>query len=858
MNDLVDLALLFLAQLGGGPGPRENNLVRFGLPAILWSVLLIITWHRQRQDDLPRERLLIWGFAIALIRELFMFSHVSLHILGLSGKILPLSTEPLEHGLTMASIVMVAGAFLRYILDDSDLSRRYLQTGLGITVICYATTFWWWTQQVAATPGIRFNRTWGGFLVHLATSGLILVAIFLLMQRQGWLRNVVILALTLFLCDEAIRIFNFATAKAYSDIVCPIGNNLHIWAIPLLGYVYSREQAIEKKQAEEKLTAYREHLEELVEERTSELTQANTQLHREITDRKHAQAESARRNAELAAQNAIAATISHSLDLNNILDAALNQVLKVLEVEAGCVFLLDTVGETLSLQTYRRTRELDSAHEQTRYSFCRDVSAQAVSEMQPVVSDVSKLTTEDSPSPKINGDIHTLISTPLVSKDRAVGALTLEAKNPDTITPQRLELLTSIGQQIGVAVENARLYQETERWAEDLTLLHQVSIFLNSTLDPDMIYRQVNEQAPKLLDCQVAHIFRWDEEHQMAVGVSSYGVEGKGVEGTQIPLDEDNLLSALVSQRQSITIDGGGDGWKDSRILSSWQNARDSDALLCVPVWGRESPLGFLFLIDRRGPRKWRPDEVELIESFINRAAVALENAHLHKQLEWAAALEERQRIAAEMHDGLAQTLSYMGHRVDQIIEADTSQIAPILHECHHVRDIIDQAHQEVRRSIASLQEPPLPRRPLQDWLVEIVEGFAKNNAPSIRLLAQHRTPLFLPPGHIEHVRRIVREALTNAVHHAQAQKIIVRMERRRDMAKIVVDDDGQGFDPQSPVEDGMGHFGLNIMQARAARINGRLEIDTALGHGTRVILTWALQDMEREGNGKNSRIVGR
>ncbi|NIV29690.1 MAG: hypothetical protein GWN58_09350, partial [Anaerolineae bacterium] len=60
-----------------GPGPRENNLIRFGLPAILWAVLLAVAWSRQRQEELPRERLLVWGFGLALARELYMFGHVA-------------------------------------------------------------------------------------------------------------------------------------------------------------------------------------------------------------------------------------------------------------------------------------------------------------------------------------------------------------------------------------------------------------------------------------------------------------------------------------------------------------------------------------------------------------------------------------------------------------------------------------------------------------------------------------------------------------------------------------------------------------------------------------------------------------
>ena len=66
VDNVLDFILLLLSQFAGGPGPVENNLVRFGLPVILWGILLYIAWNRQRSQDLPREKLLVWGFGLAL------------------------------------------------------------------------------------------------------------------------------------------------------------------------------------------------------------------------------------------------------------------------------------------------------------------------------------------------------------------------------------------------------------------------------------------------------------------------------------------------------------------------------------------------------------------------------------------------------------------------------------------------------------------------------------------------------------------------------------------------------------------------------------------------------------------------
>jgi PAS domain S-box-containing protein len=282
MSKFWDFLWLLLGQFAGGPGPIENNLMRFGLPAVIWAILLYVAWSRQQHQDLPREKLLIWGFGLGFARELFMFMHIAEKILTGTERDACIS-EPIEHALAMAAIVVVAASFLRYILDDKKLSALYIRVGLSATVVCYLVTFLWWPAYNAQYPDIKFHQTLWAWLFHIASSLLMAWAIYVLSKRRGWLRNVVSVALSLFFLGEALMLINFATNKAYDFMLCRIANSFHILATPILGYVYFREQAIEKQAADEQLRAYRDHLEELVEARTVELQQ-------EITERKLAQA----------------------------------------------------------------------------------------------------------------------------------------------------------------------------------------------------------------------------------------------------------------------------------------------------------------------------------------------------------------------------------------------------------------------------------------------------------------------------------------------------------------------------------------------------------------------------------------
>ncbi len=843
MEQIADYVLLLLAQFAGGPGPRENNLIRFGLPAILWAVLLAVAWSRQRQQELPRERMLVWGFGLGLARELYMFGHVSMGFITggeLGDPILHLA-EPLEHALTMAAVIMVAGAFIRYILDDARITRRYLQAGLAATAVAFVVTWVWWFQTATINPEARFNRTPAGLISHLLIAVFAGAAITLFSRRKGWLRNVVTVALGFFVVSGFLRLVNFTTGHDYDYVICPICNSLHILAIPILGYVYIREQSIEKQRAEDSLQAYRDHLEELVEDRTTELTNANEQLQVEIAEREQAEAKIAQRNVELAAQNAIAATISRSLELDTVLNTAMDTVLAVLEMDAGCLYLLDSDGETLIPQTRRGASMTAALPEPAGFACsCAGISRQAVEQMKPVALDTSDFPCE-AQSPFVSEqDLETLVSTPLVSKGRALGALSLGSRRRGAIRHEDLELLTAIGHQIGMAVENAHLYRETDYWAKELAMLHQVSVFLSSTLEPEELHDHITEQSAKLVGCQSSILFRWESERRQVVAASAYGLNGILASDMNSALQDCPLLEELLTDRKSTPIV---DAQDDLRIPQSWREQIGVRGLLCVPVWGAEEPLALLFMMERTGPRKWRLAEIELVESFVNRAAIALENAYLHKRLEWAAALEERQRIAAEMHDGLAQTLSYLtlrSHQATELIEEGHTGKA--LTEHVNIRDALAQASVEVRRSIASLQESPPPRRPFQEWLAEVVHEAERTGDLRVQLVLPAEEPLFLPASQLEQVVKVLQEALVNVNNHAEADRVSVRLERLDGEVLLSVEDDGKGFDLEQVPHDGREHFGLSIMRARAARIGGQIEIQSAPGKGTRLAMRWPMQ----------------
>jgi signal transduction histidine kinase len=235
-------------------------------------------------------------------------------------------------------------------------------------------------------------------------------------------------------------------------------------------------------------------------------------------------------------------------------------------------------------------------------------------------------------------------------------------------------------------------------------------------------------------------------------------------------------------------------------------------------------------------------EAVLLLTELANSAAIAVENARLYGRAEQAATLEERQRIAAEMHDGLAQMISYLGLQVDQAADLVTAgQGEAAVERLQRLRSAAEQASVEVRRAIASLQQDPQRPQSLQDRLARLAADHSEAGGPVIELILLSQEPLMLTTDTCEEVLRVVGEALLNARRHAGARRVGIRMEQAGGEASVTIEDNGCGFDPAALPEGGQ-HFGLSIMRARAARLGGRLTVASAPGRGTQVKLIWPVK----------------
>jgi signal transduction histidine kinase len=206
---------------------------------------------------------------------------------------------------------------------------------------------------------------------------------------------------------------------------------------------------------------------------------------------------------------------------------------------------------------------------------------------------------------------------------------------------------------------------------------------------------------------------------------------------------------------------------------------------------------------------------------------LALSNWAAHRTLEQQATLEERRRIARELHDGLAHELAFIASKTRGAAAGATTP-----REARELAGAADRALDEARRAITvlSVTQP----QSLDDAISQTVEDLGSRLGVACDL--QLADDVHVPGEVTENLLRIVREAITNAANHGASEHVRVSLERSAQL-RLVIEDDGCGFDPDRPRD--AGGFGLQSMQERATRVGAVLSVDSVLEQGTRVAVAF-------------------
>jgi PAS domain S-box-containing protein len=219
--------------------------------------------------------------------------------------------------------------------------------------------------------------------------------------------------------------------------------------------------------------------------------------------------------------------------------------------------------------------------------------------------------------------------------------------------------------------------------------------------------------------------------------------------------------------------------------------------------------------------------------------------AQLMEQQRVVATLQEREHLARELHDSVGQTLGYVSYQVEAARKLlDDGQVAVANAQLARLAGIAQDAHADVREYILNLRAGPSPQQPFFPALRHYLDGFTQNY--DIRTELDLGTGLdegaFEPVAQAQ-LFRIIQEALSNARKHADARRVQVRFETWDSLARIIIQDDGRGFDPAQPAGNGGSRVGLQFMRERAEQLGGCLHVYSAPGQGTRVVVEVPMTD---------------
>ena len=207
-------------------------------------------------------------------------------------------------------------------------------------------------------------------------------------------------------------------------------------------------------------------------------------------------------------------------------------------------------------------------------------------------------------------------------------------------------------------------------------------------------------------------------------------------------------------------------------------------------------------------------------------------NLNIRRRIEREAIIEERRRIAREIHDGVAQSLGYLNLKTKMASDlvSRNNQVGA-LNELNDIRKVVQDTYEDIRESIDQLSTE-IRNLPMIPTMANYIQDFGNNNGLKVRFLYPRPFPELSPVAELQ-LLRITQEALTNVRRHAAASDVEVTLEQNREDVELIIRDNGKGFALSDLEESPPGYHGLNIIKERAESLGGELNISTAPGDGT-------------------------
>jgi two-component system NarL family sensor kinase len=375
--------------------------------------------------------------------------------------------------------------------------------------------------------------------------------------------------------------------------------------------------------------------------------------------------------------------------------------------------------------------------------------------------------------------------------------------------------------------------EQLQRRNRELSILNAIAEALNRTVDLDQALRATLAQAAALLGLHTGWIWLLDEESEESYLAAAQNLppalarDPRCMEGRCYCLDTyrvgDLKGAANVNVITCSRLWGIVDGTDGLRYHAS------------IPLYAQARRLGVMNLASTDW-RELSPEDLRLLHTVGDLLSMAIERARLFAKSAQLGAVEERNRLAREIHDTLAQGLTAVALQLETADALLEGEVDP-----GRARQSVRQALtltranlEEARRSVLDLRAAPLEGRTLVEALRALAEQYAEEDRPAVILEVTGGGHPLLPRIEVG-LFRIAQEALANAVRHADASQVVVRLVTTPEQVRLSTEDDGRGFDPSQVTHERFGLVGLN---ERAKLLGGSLLLQSSPGEGTRLEVT--------------------
>lgn len=369
---------------------------------------------------------------------------------------------------------------------------------------------------------------------------------------------------------------------------------------------------------------------------------------------------------------------------------------------------------------------------------------------------------------------------------------------------------------------------------QELSALLEISHNMTSIRDLPSVLEIILDQITLVIDYSGAAILELDGDTLVMIGFRDR-LTGSPPYLTHYPLHVVQELWEELCASEGVVVP---DLQDDSLEATSFRRLVGEDVVrspgfvrscLWTPLIAKGEVIGLLSLTSRI-PDAFNQHDLTIAGAIARQAAIAIDNARLFEQAQGKAALEERQKLARELHDSVSQALYGIAlgtQTARTLLDRDPAQaVAPV----DYVLSLAEAGLAEMRALIFELRPESLATEGLVAALSKQTSALSARYHIGVTIEVAEEPEVSLEAK--ETLYRIAQEAMHNTVKHARANQINVRLERSEDVVVLEIVDDGIGFDPAGSFP---GHLGLQSMRERTGRVGGSVEIDSSPGNGARI-----------------------